>query len=691
MKLPAINLTREALARFDGAVGKEWLVTNGLGGYAASTVLGVNTRKYHGLLVAALHPPGDRTVCLAKLDEDVLVGNSIYRLGANEFQDKIYPDGYRFLKELVVSPFPSYAYSVPGIEVRKTISMPKGKSAVAVTYNVLNRGGAEAIIRVYPLLTCRHFHTVVDRRRNPLNFSQRQNDGEVEVNFDVPKATVTVRSTTGEFNEKTSWIERLHYRQEASRGESSTDDCYQPGYFEVLVPHKREKDFAVVTAASENSPECRETLDAVGNTIYEVNAQLKSELAQRQNLLARFYGARSEVPASDWLNWILLAADAFTVKGTGGRKAVMAGYFWFETWGRDTFVSLPGLLLVTGRFEDARKILLDFMRHRKQGLIPNFVQDRSGEPVYNTVDATLWYVNAVLQFLKYTGDFEFVKQRLWEGLKEIVESHGKGTAFGIDLDSDGLLAHGPRLTWMDADVDGEAVTPRAGKAVEIQALWYNALKTMQLLANKFEEASLAEKYARVALEAQKSFNAKFWDDESGCLFDVLEPSGVDASLRPNQIIAAALDFTMLNSEKSEKVVNVMQRELVTPYGLRTLARSDSGYKGMYVGDRLSRDHAYHNGTVWPWLLGPFVTAFLKVKGQGELWLEYALKSFLLPLFTRQIFEAGLGTLSEIFDGDEPHAPRGCVAQAWSVAEPLRAYVEDVMRLRPKYEKEVLQA
>jgi predicted glycogen debranching enzyme len=691
MKLPAINLNREALARFDDAIGKEWLVTNGLGGYAASTVLGINTRKYHGLFVAALHPPGDRTVCLAKLDEDILVGNSIYRLGSNEFQDKIYPEGYRFLNEVVVAPFPSFTYSVSNIEVTKTVFMLKGKNAVIAVYNVLNNGGAEIRLRVYPLLTCRHFHTVLNRQRKPLSFRQKQNDEEVEVNFTAPKATVTVRATTGEFNNNPKWIEQLRYREEASRGESSTDDCYQPGYFEVLVPHKREKDFAIIAAASENSQECRETLDAVGNTIYDVNAQFKAELAQREKLLSEFYGLHSEVSSSDWLNWMLQAADAFTVRGSGSRKAVMAGYFWFETWGRDTFVSLPGLLLVNGRFEDAKKILVDFMRHRKQGLIPNFVDDRSGEPVYNTVDATLWYVNAVLQFLKYTGDFTFVQQQLWEGLKEIIESQGKGTVFGIELDSDGLLAHGSQLTWMDADVNDKAVTPRAGKAVEIQALWYNALKTMQLLANKFEEPSLAEKYTEVALVAQKSFNAKFWNNKNGCLFDVLEPSGVDASLRPNQVIAAALDFTMLNSERSEQVVNVVQRELVTLYGLRTLARSDPLYKGKYVGDRVSRDGAYHNGTVWPWLLGPFVMAFLKVKGQGELWLDYVLNNFLLPLFTRQIHEGGLGTLSEIFDGDEPHTPRGCVAQAWSVAEPLRAYVEEVMRIRPKFEKEVLQA
>ncbi len=687
MNLPAININQDAVSRFDDAIGKEWLVTNGVGGYAASTVLGVNTRKYHGLLVAALHPPGDRTVCLAKLDEDVLVGNNVYRLGANEFNGKIFPEGYRFLKELVVSPFPSYAYSVPDIEVRKTIFMPKGKNAVAVKYEVLNRGGAEAKIRVYPLLTCRHFHTVVDRRRNPLGFRQQQDGGEVEVAFNAPKATVTVRSTTGEFNEKANWIERLYYREEASRGESSTDDCYQPGYFEVLVPHKREKDFAVVTAASESSQECHEILDAFGNAMYNVNGQLKAELAQRESLLSDFYGSHSEVPTSDWLKWILLAADAFIVKGAGDTKAVMAGYFWFETWGRDTFVSLPGLLLATGRFEDAKEILLNFMRHSEQGLIPNFVQDRSGEAAYNTVDATLWYVNAVLQYLKYTGDFEFVQKRLWEGLKAIIDRHEKGTAFGIRLDGDGLLAHGSRLTWMDAEVNGEAVTPRAGKAVEIQALWYNALKTVQLLANKFEEASLAEKYGELAVEAQKSFNEKFWNGEGGCLYDVVTDSGVDASLRPNQVIAVALDFGMLDNDKSEQIVNVVQRELVTPCGLRTLARGDTKYRGMYVGDRRSRDHAYHNGTVWPWLLGPYVTACRKVKSNGE----YELKNRLMPLFTQQITEAGLGTISEIFDGDAPHAPRGCVAQAWSVAEPLRAYVEDALLIRPKYEKEVLQA
>jgi predicted glycogen debranching enzyme len=318
------------------------------------------------------------------------------------------------------------------------------------------------------------------------------------------------------------------------------------------------------------------------------------------------------------------------------------------------------------------------------------MRDKSGEPAYNAVDATLWFVNAVLQYLKYTGDFRFVEENLWETLKMIIENHERGTTFGIRVDSDGLLAHGPRLTWMDAETDGEAVTPRAGKAVEVQALWYSALRTVQLLATRFGHKSLSWQCSDMAVKSRENFNRKFWNREKGCLFDVVEPSGVDASLRPNQIIAAALDFPILYRDKAELVVDTVQREFLTPFGLRTLARSDPMYRSVYEGNRKSRNQAYHNGSVWPWLLGPFTTAFLKAKGSEADRREFALTNFILPLFSKQLFQAGLGTLSEIFDGDPPHTPRGCISQAWSVAEPLRAYVEDVLQTRPKYEKEVLQ-
>ncbi len=689
MNLPTLKLAQE-LSRFDEALKKEWLVTNGLGGYASSTVLGVNTRKYHGLLVAALHPPGDRTVCLAKLDEEVQVGNKVYMLGANEFQETFFPKGFIHLKEFSVSPFPKYTYSIENIEVQKTVFMLQGKNVTITVYNVTNGTNAEVMVRVFPLLTCRHFHSVIDKSATPLKFTQQQiSPREVQLTFNQPKASIAVRTTSGEFHEKPNWIERLRYRLEVMRGESSSDDCYQPGYYELNVPKSSKEKFAVIAAAGESSQQNAQTLGTIGTDIAEVDSLFKQETEQNSILLTDFYGSHPAASPSDWLSWILLAADSFTVKGSDNKRSVIAGYHWFETWGRDTFISLPGLMLTTGKFEDAKNVLANFNAHCKQGLIPNFLADQSGQAAYNTVDATLWYVNAVLQYLKYTGDFEFVQSQLWNNLTDIIEQHAKGTSFGIHLDSDGLLAHGERLTWMDAEVADKAVTPRAGKAVEIQALWYNALKTAQLLAERFSEKSLAENYAEMAEKCRKSFAKKFWSKERNCLFDVVGEFGVDASLRPNQIFAVALDFTMLNPEEDRKIVDAVQRELVTPYGLRTLERKDPNYRGTCWGSRQSRDAAYHNGTVWPWLLGPFMTAFRKTKCSMDQNAKLATSSFVWPLFTRQISRACLGTITEILDGDQPHTTRGCISQAWSVAEPLRAYAEDALQVRPKYEKEVL--
>ena len=340
---------------------------------------------------------------------------------------------------------------------------------------------------------------------------------------------------------------------------------------------------------------------------------LQQELNRQSELLNDFYRLQTKVPMSDWLNWILLAADSFIVENTAGQKSIIAGYHWFEPWGRDTFISLPGLLLVTGKFGEAKNILQSFIQYCKGGLIPNFVTDKTGDLAYNTVDATFWYINAVLQYLKYTGDFALVKEDLWESLQSIIEYHQKGTLFGIHLDSDGLIAHGSRLTWMDAVVDGHEITPRTGKAVEIQALWYNALRTMELIANNLGEPSFAEKYGEMADKTSKSFNEKFWNPKDGCLFDVLDAKATDASLRPNQIFAVSLDYTMLDTEKSAKVVKVVNRELLTPYGLRTLSLDDPKFAGKCFGNSRSRDKAYHNGTIWPWLLGPYVNSIFESK------------------------------------------------------------------------------
>lgn len=689
--MPSISFNRETFSHFEDAIQKEWIITNGLGGYASSTALGINTRKYHGLLVATLHPPGDRRVLLSKLDEEISIGRNTYPLYSNEFQDRIHPQGYSFLKEFSVAPFPTYIYEVQDVEIQKTIFMPQRKNAAVILYKILNKNAADVKIRVFPLINWRHFHSITERGKISAEPACRQEGKEVRVKSIGPQSVLMMRATTGQFSNERKWIEKIYYREEANRGESCLDDCYQCGCFEIGVRAKENDSFAVAAVADEKEDIAHKIMMEMPLTVHDAVALCEREAERRTNLLSAFFGRHQDIPTEDWLKWIIFAADSFIVEGADPQhQFIIAGYHWFEAWGRDAFISLPGLMLVTGRFEEARRIFLTFQRHYKQDMIPNFIPDQAGPPAYNSVDATLWYTNAVLQYVKYTGDFEFVRNQIWENLKNSAESYAAGATFDIFMDDDGMISHGPQLTWMDATVDGQAVTPRAGKTVEVQALWYNALKTMELLARRFHEIDEAEKYLKRAELVRKNFAEKFWNADRNCLFDVVNDHVKDNSLRPNQIIAVALDFIMLDDAKNMKLVDTVQRELLTPFGLRTLARNDPRYVGVCSGDRRSRDNAYHNGTVWPWLLGPFATAFLKVKGYEESRREYVLRNCLLPLFTEQIFKRGLGTLSEIFDGESPQMPRGCIAQAWSVAEPLRAYVEDVMQFRPKHEREVLQ-
>ena len=684
MSLPAITFSKDSLSRFGDVITREWIITNGLGGYASQTVPGLNTRKYHGLLVAALQPPGERTVCLSKLDEDIIVGSDTHRLGSNEFHDTIYPDGYKLIEYFSLTPFPTYKYAAGNVEVTKTIFMPNGKNAVAVIYNLQNYNRRDIKIQLYPLLTCRYYHNVVDRHRTSLEFTQENNNKEVTVSFTHPKATLVCRITDGTFNTRTNWVDRLTYREENSRGEANIDDCFQPGFFEVQLHPESEKMFAISCAAATEASVTKQILDAVGESFDQITQSFTNEKTRQESLIADFYQSHPTVPMSDWLNWVILAADSFIVQNGAGGKAIIAGYHWFEPWGRDTFISLPGLLLTTGRFGDAKHILQSFMKYLNGGLIPNYIADKTGIPAYHTVDGTLWYVNAVLQYVKYSGDYAFVKDELWNNLQLIVKSHQDGTMFDIKLDDDGLLSHGPRLTWMDAVVEGDMITPRNGKAIEIQALWYNTLRTMELLAKKFDANHLSDTYSNMANRAAKSFNEKFWNQKLDCLFDVLEPTGgLDASMRPNQVFAVSLDYTMLSQEKNRKIVDALNRELVTPYGLRTLSLDDPKFVGKCVGDQKSRDTAYHNGTIWPWLLGPYITAYMKVNENSQQAKKYALENLVLPLLSIGIHQSGLGTVNEIYDCDPPNDPHGCISQAWSVAELLRAYLEEVLGVKPK--------
>jgi predicted glycogen debranching enzyme len=688
----SISLDGKTLSNVEEFLRKEWIVTNGLGSYASSTVLGVNTRKYHGLLVAAFHPPRKRMVCVTKLNEELKIGNAFYPVFSDEFQSGIYPKGYQFLQEFSLDPFPKYVYSVERARFSKTIFMPYKKNVTIAAYDFFNSCDVDVDVRIFPTITCRHFHVVVDRWRDQPKFSQNISGRRVKVNVEKPQATIILETTHGTYTPAEKWIERVYFREEHFRDESHLDDWYQPGFFEIRVRKDSSEQFALAAVAGEDELSVEKMTDEMPATMYDVLNLYYAELERREGMLEKFYEDHRGVEAKDWLNWMVHATDMFVVGGFEKFwKSVVAGYHWFEDWGRDTFIALPGLMLVTGRFEDARQTFLTFNQHFKDCLIPNFISDVDSKPAYNAVDATLWFVNAVLQYLKYTSDFEFIQKNLWENLKAIVENFEKGANPKVRVDVDELLLHGPQLTWMDVAINGQPVTPRAGKAVEVQALWYNAIKTLEILARKFKELDKAEKFARLAEKARESFNAKFWNSEKGCLFDVVDERGYgDASIRPNQIFAVALDFTMLDKTRSYGVVNVVRRELLTPFGLRTLAKGDPKYVGVYRGDRRSRDLAYHNGSVWPWLLGPFIKAYLKTEGYGEYIREYTFRSFLAPLVTTQFFTAGLGSISEVYDGDPPHNPGGCIAQAWSVAEPLRAYVEDVLFFRPPYEKEVFK-
>jgi predicted glycogen debranching enzyme len=690
--LPKLALGRTLLSDVNSALGKEWLVTNGLGGYSSSTVLGINTRKYHGLLVAALNPPINRWILLTKLDEELKIGTQTFGLGANEFHDVMYPEGYRYLSSFVLGPFPTSTYEVEGVMLQKTVFMPYMKNATAVIYEVSNPLEEKLSIHVSPLVNSRHIYNMTDKNAVQWSFFQKRLGDDVLLETsDSISSLILAPSQDSSFVEESWWVEKLFFRSDAARMERSIEDQFRPGFFSFSVKPKETKRFHILAAAGRTNDEAKSLVSSFGSTTEDIEQLLRTELERRKGLVTQFKVRYVASEIDDWTKWLIQAVDSFIVyRASTRRKSVIAGYHWFDDWGRDSLISLPGLTLVTGRFGDAQEILMTFERYCDKGVIPNRFSDKAGDiPLYNTVDATLWFFNAVLQYLKYTGDYRFIQEKLWTTMKEIIEYHLQGTIFGIHMDDDGLINHGPQLTWMDATTPDRFVTPRDGKAVEIQALWYNALKTMQLLAKRFNQPNKTEKYRSLAENARASFSKKFWNPRKEYLFDVVGDSGADASLRPNQLIAVSLDFSIVDMEMAEKIVDVVWKRLWGTYGLKTLPDTDPRYIGNYLGDWNHRDSAYHNGTVWAWLLGSFTTAFLKTKNHEENWRKFAFKTFLQPLFQEQIQQAGLGTISEIFDGNEPHHPQGCISQAWSVAEPLRAYIEDVALVRPVYEKEVL--
>ncbi len=658
----------------DALLEREWLVANGLGGYASGTVAGVCTRRYHGLLVAAL-PGLGRTVMLSHLADQLRApGEHPARLWGEESAAGLSLHGAEHLREFrLEGGLPVWTFAAAGAVVEKRLFLTHGQNTVWVGYRLLE--GREPV-----RLTLRpgvHFRPHDAPVSGPLRrYALRAQAGRYEIRAEddarIPPLRLWIRGARAAFTVEEGRLAEVVYRVEGSRGYDQQGDLFSPGYFRVELRGGAPVDLVATTEPWEVA------------LALEPEAAARAERERRAALLERAPPAARQDPAAE----LVLAADAFLVEPAGRRReaaqaraegheprTVVAGYHWFTDWGRDTMISLEGLTLCTGRPEDAAAILHAFARHVKDGLIPNLFPEGEAEGLYHTADATLWMFHALERYLRATGDRRTLR-RLLPTLREIVRLHQQGTRFGIRVDpQDGLLRQGEegfQLTWMDAKCDGWVVTPRRGKAVEINALWHQALLNLARWVGEEEGATAARPLAEAAERARRSFNERFWYPEGGYLYDVVdgEDGKKDPSCRPNQLLALSLPDPVLERERWAPVLEAVRSRLLTPVGLRSLAPGHPDYKRNYHGDLRTRDAAYHQGTVWSWLIGPMVDAWRKVHPEDRDGARH-----LLDGLVAHLGDACVGQISEVFDAEPPFAPRGCVAQAWGVAEVLRSLVD----------------
>lgn len=637
------------LNNFEKASSLEWLETNGIGGYASGTVAGVNTRRYHGLLVAAIQPPVGRTVVVSKLEETIVVNDELFELSANQYPGTVHPEGFQYLTKFERDLFPEFYYKAGNVELKKTIAAIHGENTTVVIYEVLN-AKEKFTFELLPLYACRDFHSTAHANDSIGQHFLFQDGVFRTVNYrGQPEFFISVPGS--EFKESQGWYYNFELAIEQYRGLDYKEDLYTHGKF--IIELKKGSKVAIVIS----------TDDATGKEGVQL---FEKERKRREAVVKNF-------TTNDELKSLALAADQFIVK-RGELQTIIAGYHWFSDWGRDTMISLPGLCLATGRLEDAKNILKAFATSVSEGMLPNRFPDQGEAPEYNTFDATLWFFHAIYKYYEHTQDKAFI-QSILPVLQDIIDWHYKGTRYNIHVDtSDELLyggQDGVQLTWMDAKVGDWVVTPRKGKPVEINALWYNALCVMEFLQSEKGNTAEIKKYKEKAKTVFNSFNEKFWNEEGGYLYDCIEGDYRDETIRPNQIYAVSLPFPLLKKEKAAMVFQVVKDNLFTPKGLRSLNSSHPDYKPVYGGDAWHRDGAYHQGTVWSFLLGAYIDALLKVKGiKGK-----AEATSILNEFFDHLSEAGVGTVSEIFDAEAPHTSRGCMAQAWGVAEVLRVAVE----------------
>jgi len=642
-------------AGFEELLAKEWLATNGLGGYASSSVAGLHTRKYHGLLVAPMTPPRQRMVLLSRVEESFFINGGRYSLSSNEYPGTIHPRGHEYLRAFNHDPFPRWAYQGDGWTVEKSLRMIRGQNTVVICYTLL--GGQDPIdLELRPLFALRGIHDLAYQWNGKLTAEEKgRRHHRIAATSKTPEVFF---AHDGAFDSQPYWYLNTIYRREAERGYGGLEDLWSPGVI-------------------------RSRLNP-GQSLHLVCSTDPIDFDHAVIEAARQYDHAEPIvapPAADpALGALLTAADQFIATGVQGRTEVVTTYPWPSPVVRASLNSITGLLLIPGRFEEAKKLIQQTFDLVRNGVAPSDFPEDGSAPLYRAADTSLWLIHAVGEYLRYTGDDAALEQWLQPAV-DILRAYRRGTDLGITVDAGGLVsskAAGIGTTWMDANCNGWVVTPRQGKPVELNALWYNALCTVSRWVEKAGQHEFATELATQARNTKTSFNAVFWNETAACCFDVVDDMGRDPSIRPNQLLAIALPNPVLAREFHEAVITKVRDHLLTPVGLRTLSAADPAYQGHYGGNVISRDRAYHNGSVYPSLLGWYIRAIVQTRGRSEA-VALEARDLLMANLTRVI---ETGQICELFDGNAPHAPGGAIASARAVGETLRCYVEDVLDVTP---------
>ncbi|MBR3152775.1 MAG: glycogen debranching enzyme family protein [Clostridia bacterium] len=662
---------------------REWIIGNGIGGYSSSSIIGANTRKYHGLLVASLMPPGRRFVLLSKIDESVYFKDEDKEkiLYTNVCKDYI-SDGYKNLESFEKDYYPVFKYKINGVSIEKNIVMVYGQNTVCVYYKI--KTDKDIVFKLAPIMNYRDFHR--DNCNHEYNVNEHIEGNKVRVTIDGNKVSpIYMYLKDGKyFEHKNDTFKNMYYIQEEKRGFCPEENLVVPGRYEIEIKEGETKEFTFVCSLESNIEE----ID--GKKVLKAEKTRLDKIVKDSDLLIKKDKlTKTDKEQNELIKTLVIASDLFIVnRPKFSLHTIIAGYHWFLDWGRDTLISYEGLLLKTKRYEIAKEVLLMFTKDIKFGLVPNGYSGYDSRPLYNSVDSSLLLFEQVMKYIKYTNDYDFVKENLYDVLKNVVNSFKNGIDFensNISMDKDGLISAGTeetQITWMDAKIGDFAVTPRSGKAVEINSLWYNSLKVLEHLANKFEDVDLKNELNKLAAKVKRSFSKQFYNKEKKCLYDVIG----DDKIRPNQLFAISLSYPVItvSSEIAKELFNTVSKELVTKYGIATLSKKDKNYVGVYCGDPVKRDMSYHQGITWPWLTGVYVDAYKNII-QGEKGktkkaeLESNYKKYINSMkktYKKALYdEAAIGNISEVYDSKSPYNPGGTIAQAWSVSEVLKLELE----------------